>query len=101
MSADEATLDLSDYLDAGADGGALTYSPTVDNLDLASVSVVGSILTVTANEDGADGVVTVTATVTDETGKTAMLRFEVMISPRPPRRWRGWRATLAIPPDDA
>ena len=99
LSADEATLDLSDYLDAGADGGALTYSATVDNLDLASVSVVGSILTVTANEDGTDGVVTVTATATDETGKTATLRFGVIISPRPPRGLRGWRATLATPAD--
>ena len=101
LSADEATLDLSDYLDAGADGGALTYSATVDNLDLASVSVVGSILTVTANEDGADGVVTVTATATDETGQAATLRFEVTISPRPPGGLRGWRATLATPADSA
>ena len=100
LSADEAALDLSDYLGA-VDGGALTYSAMVDDLDLASVSVVGSILTVTANEDGADGVVTVTATATDETGQAATLRFEVTISPRPPGGLRGWRATLATPADSA
>ena len=101
LGAEQAALDLADYLDAGADGGALTYSATVDNPDLASVVVVGSILTVTANEDGEDGVVTVTATATDEAGETATLRFAVTISPRPPGSWRGWRSTLAPRADDA
>ena len=100
LSADVAALDLSDYFDAAANG-ALTYSATVNNPDLASVSVVGSILTVTANEDGEEGVVTVTATVTDETGQTETLRFEVTISPRPPGSWRGWRTTLATPSEGA
>ena len=101
LGAEQAALDLADYFDAGADGGALTYSATVDKPDLASVAVVGSILTVTANEDGEDGVVTVTATATDEAGETATLRFAVTISPRPPASWRGWRSTLAPPADDA
>ena len=101
LGAEKAGLDLADYFDAGADGGALTYAATVDDPDLASVSLVGSILTVTANEDGEDGVVTVTATATDEAGETATLRFEVTISPRPPSSWRGWRSTLAPPADDA
>ena len=94
VGADRAELDLSDYFDAR---GALTYSATVDRPDLASVSVVGSILTVAANGDGGEGVVTVTATATDEAGRTATLRFAVTISPRPPGGWRGWRATLATP----
>ena len=101
LGAEQAALDLTDYFDAGADGGALTYAATVDDPDLASVSLVGSILTVTANEDGEDGVVTVTATATDEAGETATLRFAVTISPRPPGSWRGWRSTLAPPADDA
>ena len=101
LGAEQAALDLADYLDAGTDGGALTYSATVDNPGLASVLVVGSILTVTANEDGEEGVVTVTATATDEAGETATLRFAVTISPRPPGSWRGWRSTLAPPADDA
>ena len=100
LSADEAAVDLSDYIEAAADG-ARRYSATVDNPDLASVSLVGSILTVTANEDGEEGVVTVTATVTGETGQTETLRFEVTISPRPPGGWRGWRTTLATPADGA
>ena len=94
VGADRAELDLSDYFDAR---GALTYSATVDRPDLASVSVVGSILTVAANGDGGEGVVTVTATATDEAGRTETLRFAVTISPRPPGGWRGWRATLATP----
>ena len=105
LSADEAALDLSDYFDAVANGAlrykALTYSATVDNPDLASVSVVGSILTVTANEDGEEGVVTVTATVADEAGETETLRFQVTISPRLRGGWRGWRTTLVIPTDGA
>ena len=103
LNADEAALDLSDYFDAVANGAlrykALTYSATVDNPDLASVSLVGSILTVMANEDGGEGVVTVTATVTGETGQTETLRFEVTISPRSPGGWRGWRTTLTTPSD--
>ena len=98
LSADEAAVDLSDYIEAAADG-ARRYSATVDNPDLASVSLVGSILTVTANEDGEEGVVTVTATVTGETGQTETLQFEVTISPRPISGWRGWRTTLATPTD--
>ena len=101
LGAEQAALDLTDYFDTGADGRALTYSATVDKPDLASVAVVGSILTVTANEDGEEGVVTVTATATDEAGETATLRFAVTISPRPPGSWRGWRSTLAPPADDA
>ena len=101
LGAEQAALDLADYFDAGTDGGALTYTATVDNAGLAGVLVVGSILTVTANEDGEEGVVTVTATATDEAGETATLRFAVTISPRPPGSWRGWRSTLAPPADDA
>ena len=101
LGAEQAALDLADYFDAGTDGGALRYTATVDNAGLASVSLVGSILTVTANEDGEEGVVTVTATATDDAGETATLRFAVTISPRPPASWRGWRATLAPPADDA
>ena len=89
LSADEGALDLSEYFALGGRYSALTYSATVDNPDLASVSVVGSILTVTANEDGEQGVVTVTATVADETGETETLRFQVTISPRPISGWRG------------
>ena len=100
LSADEAALDLSDYFDVAL-SGTLTYSATVDNPDLASASVVGSILTVTANDEGEEGVVTVTATVAGETGQTETLRFKVTISPRPPGGWRGWRTTLATPTDGA
>ena len=101
LGAERAALDLADYFDASAEGNALTYSATVDNPDVASVAVVGSILTVTANEDSEEGVVTVTATATDEAGETATLRFAVTISPLPPASWRGWRSTLAPPADDA
>ena len=101
LGAEQAALDLADHFDAGTDGGALRYTATVDNAGLASVSLVGSILTVTANEDGEEGVVTVTATATDDAGETATLRFAVTISPRPPGSWRGWRSTLAPRADDA
>ena len=94
---DDATIDLSARFAASAAGGALSYSATVDDPLLATVSVEGAVLTVAANEDGEEGTATVTVVATDELGQTATLRFAVEVSPRPPGRWRGWRSTIAAP----
>ena len=96
-SEDDATIDLSAHFAASAAGGALTYSATVDDERLATVSVAGEVLTVAANEDGEEGTATVTVVATDELGQTATLRFAVEVSPRPPGRWRGWRSTIQPP----
>ena len=93
LGAGDARIDLSAHFAAGG-GGALTYSATVDAPHLASVSVDGAILLVSANEDGEEGTATVTVVATDEFGQTATLRFAVEVSPRPPGNWRGWRTTL-------
>ena len=94
---DAARIDLSARFAASAAGGALSYSATVDDERLASVSVEGAVLTVSANEDGEEGTATVTVVATDELGQTATLRFAVEVSPRPPGRWRGWRSTIQPP----
>ena len=98
---DAARIDLSAHFSASAAGGALSYSATVDDERLATVSVEGAVLTVAANEDGEEGTATVTVVATDELGQTATLRFAVEVSPRPPGRWRGWRSTIAAPAAEA
>ena len=96
LGAGDARIDLSAHFEAGG-GGALTYSATVDDPRLATVSVEGTVLTMSANEDGEEGVAVVTVAATDEMGQTATLRFEVEVSPSAPGRWRGWRSTVAPP----
>ena len=82
---------------ASGDAGALTYTATVDDPLMASVSVAGSILTAAAIDDFEEGTATVTVVATDEAGQTATLRFAVEVSPRSPGRWRGWRSTISSP----
>ena len=96
LGAGDARIDLSAYFAAGG-GGTLTYSATVDDARLATVSVDGAVLLVSANEDGEEGTATVTVVATDEFGQTATLRFAVEVSPRLPGNWRGWRTTLTPP----
>ena len=95
LGAGDARIDLSAHFAAGG-GGPLTYSATVDEPRLATVSVEGSVLTVTANEDGEEGTATVMVVATDETGRTVALRFQVEVS-APARHWRGWRSTIPTP----
>ena len=95
LGAGDVRIDLSAHFAAGG-GGPLTYSATVDDPRLASASVDGSVLTVAANEDGEEGAATVTVVATDETGRTAALRFQVEVS-APARHWRGWRSTIPTP----
>ena len=93
LAAGDARLDLSAHFATGG-GGALSYSATVDDPRLATVSVEGAVLTMLANEDGEEGVATVTIVATDDFGQTATLRFQVEVSPGAPGRWRGWRSTI-------
>ena len=93
LAAGDARIDLSAHFATGG-GGALSYSATVDDPRLATVSVEGAVLTMSANEDGEEGVAVVTVTATDEMGQTATLRFQVEVSPGAPGRWRGWRSTI-------
>ena len=97
LGAGDARIDLSTHFAASGDAGGLTYTATVDDARLVSVSVAGSILTLRANEDFEEGTATVTVVATDEAGQTATLRFAVEVSPRSPGSWRGWRSTIAPP----
>ena len=96
LGADAARIDLSAHFSAGG-GGTLSYSATVDDPRLATASVDGAILTVAANEDGEEGVATVTVVATDDFGQTATLRFAVEVFPTPPANWRGWRSAIPTP----
>ena len=97
LGSGDARIDLSAHFAASGDAGGLTYTATVDDAQLVSVSVAGSILTVAANDDFEEGTAVVTVVATDEAGQTATLRFQVEVSPRSPGRWRGWRSTIAPP----
>ena len=97
LGSGDARIDLSAHFRGIRGAGGLTYTATVDDALLVSVSVAGSILTVAANEDFEEGTATVTVLATDEAGQTATLRFAVEVSPRSPGRWRGWRSTIAPP----
>ena len=94
LGAGDARIDLSAHFATGG-GGALSYLATVDDPRLATVSVEGAVLTMSANEDGEEGVAVVTVTATDEMGQTATLRFAVEVSPSPLGQWRGWRSVIA------
>ena len=85
-----AGIDLAEFF--GADGGeALSWAAESSDPSLASVSVAGGVLTVTPNDEGREGFVTVTVTATDADGLTAQASFEVEILPAPRRFASGWR----------
>ena len=96
LGADAVRIDLSAHFAAGG-GGTLSYSAAVDDPRLATASVDGAFLLVSANEDGEEGVATVTVVATDHFGQTATLRFAVEVSPSAAGRWRGWRSVVAPP----
>ena len=73
LGAGDARIDLSAHVAAGG-GGMLSYSATVDDQRLATVSVEGAMLTGAANEDGEEGVAVVTVTATDGPDGDAALR---------------------------
>ena len=73
-------VDASPYFE-DPDGDALTYAAASSNADLASATVSGNVVTVTAV---ARGVVTVTITATDPGGLSAQQSFEVTVRNQAP-----------------
>ena len=63
------------------DGDALTYKATSSPASVATVGVNGSTLVITPVSQGT---ATITVTVTDPAGETAMLSFSVRVNPAPP-----------------
>ena len=57
----------------------------------AGVSVEGGVLTVTPNDDGREGFVTVTVAATDADGLAAQASFQVEVLPESRRFTSGWR----------
>ena len=90
---DSLWIDLSALFTA-ADSGALIYSATSSDPALASVAVVDNTLIVTPNEDGVEGVLTITATATDADGLATEATFQVSVAAALPRFFKGWRLTL-------
>lgn len=85
------TLDLS-VLTPDAEG----FEAASSHPALVAVSVVGGVLTVRPNEDGEEGVATVTVTLTEGDGLATTLRFEVIVESDAPvaALLRGWRLSL-------
>ena len=85
------TLDLSSLAP-----GAMSFAAASDNVDLAAVRVAGGVLTVSPNEDGEEGMATVTVRLTEGDGSATTLRFEVVVrsDPLAPTYFRGWRLSL-------
>ena len=77
---DTARVDLSPYFEE-PDGDALTYTVRLSNSGVATASVSGSHLTITAV---AKGKTTMTVTATDPEGLTATQTFQSTIPNRPP-----------------
>ena len=74
------TVDLSSYF-TDADGDALGYTPASSARTVATVSILGAELTVTAV---APGTATVTVTAADPDGETASQSFQVTVPNRSP-----------------
>ena len=76
-----ATVDASQYF-SEPDGEALTYAAGASDTAVASVSVAGSTITVTAN---AKGGATITTTASDPGGLSATQTFGVTVPNRAPK----------------
>ena len=85
-----AVVDLAEFFEADGEE-ALTYAAESSDPSLASVSVEGGVLTVTPNDDGREGFVTITVTATDADGLSAEASFQVEVLPAPRPFASGWR----------
>ena len=90
---DAARFGLS-ALFTGDDGDTLTYAAGSSDSTVLSAVVEGGDLVLIPNEDGEEGVATVTVTATSSHGLTATLTFEVIVDPRLQSLIRGWRKVL-------
>lgn len=75
-----ATVNLSQYF-TDPDGDALTYAARSTDATVATVTVLGSVATVTAE---APGTAIVTVTATDPAGASAIQQFDVTVANRVP-----------------
>ncbi len=74
------TLDLAGYF-TDPDGDALTYAAASSHIEIASVSVAGSVLAIVGVAKGAT---TITVTASDDDGATAQQAFDVTVPNQPP-----------------
>ena len=77
---DARTLRIADFF-AVAPGGTLVFTAVSDNPDLVHVTVNGELLMVVPNDDGEDGVATITLTATDDEGGRVELTFVITVEP--------------------
>ena len=95
---DAVRIDLSGLF-AASDGGVLTYIARSGDPALATVTVDGTVLTVTVpggGGDGSEGLVTITVTAMDADGLSVTLDLEAQIEFMPQGLLRGWRRVLII-----
>ena len=86
---DVATIDLASLFANGRDE-PLTYAAESSDPTLITVTLDGSKLSIVSNEDGKEGVATVTVTATDVDGVTMQRSFDVTVGPVS-GILRGWR----------
>ena len=87
---DAARVELAGLFSA-SDGGALTYTARSGDPALATVTVDGTVLTISSNEDGSEGIVTITVIATDADGLSVTLDLQATIEFMPRGFMRGWR----------
>lgn len=75
---DATTLRLARFF-AVAPGGTLVYTVVSDNPALVGAIVDGDLLSVISNDEGEDGVATITVTATDDEGRRIELTFTVTV----------------------
>lgn len=93
LGADAYGLALAPFFDA-PDGGALTYSATSSDPDVASVSVVDGQLSLATAETDDEASAVITVTATDEGGQAVSFTFTVTVQPALGGFMRGWRHGL-------
>ena len=92
-SGESIRIDLTSVFDAS--GGAFAYEAAPSDPSLAGVTVAGSVLTITANDDGDGGLLIVGVTANVPDGSTRRWEFVVTITPSDARSWlSGWRRGL-------
>lgn len=96
MAGDSLRLDLAPLF-ATASADTLVYRATSSDPALATATIAGNSLVLTANDDGAEGNLTIAVTATDADGLSAEITFQVTVALIARTFLRGWRTTLALP----
>ena len=88
---DRASIALAELFSPSGEGERLSYTTESDRPDLVAVRIVGGVLVLDANEDGAEGAALVTVRATDPDGLSASLSFAIRVEFAPVGTLSSWR----------